>query len=336
MRVAHLIQNACRGAQLRGNGVVFQLPEWLFLHYNFHCPLVHPCVIVSREVMPDGLRGRNVAGPIIFIIGWVNSVAIGRENCMAWIPLVSGFAMVREWLRGVAVVIGAKTDVHTVVELAELFWRSGLGVLVIWKAICCGKESCLLIPLFWVIPLELFESGKQTIGYGGDQWTFSGWPLIPFCPSVRSWSIPGWAIPPLLCPFKPFIECIPLMAFIPLTLWQLILLSVLIPFMVLIPAIPFMPLMVLFPFIRPIPFPNPLPIPFIPPTALTCAIPFNPLTGPTPPNPLTPFKPPMPFTLTFKPFRSPAIAFKPFRLLAMANPLGITGLYLIHVGDTRV
>lgn len=77
--------------------------------------------MVSREAIPDGLKGRKVAGAMIFIIGCVNSVAIGRENCIAWIPFVNGFAIVREGFRGVAVVIGAKTDVQTVVELAELF-----------------------------------------------------------------------------------------------------------------------------------------------------------------------------------------------------------------------
>lgn len=77
--------------------------------------------MVSREAIPDGLKGRKVAGAMIFMIGCVNSVAIGRENCIAWIPLVNGFAIVREGFRGVAVVIGAKTDVQTVVELAELF-----------------------------------------------------------------------------------------------------------------------------------------------------------------------------------------------------------------------
>lgn len=39
----------------------------------------------------DGLRGRNVPGPTNFMIGDVNSVVIGRVNCMVWMPLASGF-----------------------------------------------------------------------------------------------------------------------------------------------------------------------------------------------------------------------------------------------------
>lgn len=47
----------------------FNLLYAFFPHDNYHCILAYPCVIVSREAMPDGLRGRKVAGPIIFIMG---------------------------------------------------------------------------------------------------------------------------------------------------------------------------------------------------------------------------------------------------------------------------
>lgn len=120
--------------------------------------------MVLREVILDGFNGRNVVGVIIFMIGCVNLVVIGWENCMVWMLLVKGFVIVREWFFGVVVVMGVKIDVYIVVELVELFWRFGLGVLVIWKVICGVKEFCLFMLFVWVILLELFEFGRYIMG----------------------------------------------------------------------------------------------------------------------------------------------------------------------------
>lgn len=68
-------------------------------------------MILLREVIFDGFSGRNVVGVMIFMIGCVNFVVIGWENCIVWMLLVSGFVMFREGFCGVVVVIGVKIDV---------------------------------------------------------------------------------------------------------------------------------------------------------------------------------------------------------------------------------
>ena len=55
----------------------------------------------------DGLNGRKVPGPTIFMIGDVNSVVIGRENYIAWIPLAIGVPTGIAENRGPALEIGA-------------------------------------------------------------------------------------------------------------------------------------------------------------------------------------------------------------------------------------